>query len=112
VSSSRPAKSGTISTTVGFLVRTVITEQDLHPLRCPDCKHRLNLIQPDENEPSRLLGTCDGCSKWFFLVELEPDWKKTILVELPDGDAMVRKIAAARAPTSTEPGFGPSRSGV
>ena len=55
------------------------------PLSCPDCRSPLNLIQPDENEPTRLLGTCESCSKWAFLVELEPDWKKVLLIELPDG---------------------------
>jgi hypothetical protein len=30
-----------------------------------------------------LLGTCDSCSKWVYLVELEPDWSKVLLVELP-----------------------------
>ncbi len=57
-------------------------------LCCPDCQIPLNLLQPDENDPCCLLGACERCSKWVLLVELEPDWKKTRLVELPSGDAI------------------------
>jgi hypothetical protein len=28
--------------------------------------------------------------KWSFLVELEPDWRKALLVELPGGDEILR----------------------
>lgn len=107
VSSSRRAQTGTTSTTVGLLVRTITTEQDTRLLCCPDCSLLLNLIQPDENQPSRLLGTCDGCSNWFFLVELEADWRKTILVELPSGEALQQAVAEAKAPASGERGTGP-----
>ena len=59
-------------------------------MSCPDCRRPLSLIQPDESEPTRLLGTCDTCSKWAFLVELEPDWQKLLLIEIPDGEAIRR----------------------
>ncbi len=65
-------------------------------LCCPDCQTPLNLLQPDEHDPCRLLGTCEGCSKWVFLVELEPDWKKTLLVELPSGEAICQKLDDAK----------------
>jgi hypothetical protein len=107
VSSSRPAQAGTTLSTVGFLVRTLTTEQGSRPLCCPDCQLLFNLLQPDENEPGRLLGTCDGCSKWYFLVELEPDWRRTILVELPAGEVIERKLAEAKASASGRPGTGP-----
>jgi hypothetical protein len=107
VSSSRPAQAGTTFSTVGFLVRTLTMGQDSRPFCCPDCQVPFNLIQPDENEPGRLLGTCDGCSKWYFLAELEPDWRRTILVELPAGEAIERKIAEATASASGLPGTGP-----
>jgi hypothetical protein len=107
VSSSRRAQTGTMSTTVGFLVRTLSTEQDARLLCCPDCKLLLNLIQPDESQPTRLLGTCDVCSKWFFLLELEPDWRKTVMVEIPSGEALQQAIAEAKALASGQRGTGP-----
>ena len=33
----------------------------------PECQVPLNLHQPDEDQPSQLLGTCDCCSRWFFI---------------------------------------------
>jgi len=76
-----------------FAVRTIAAGRGARALCCPDCRSPLNLIQPDENEPSRLLGTCDRCAKWAFLVELEPDWRRVLLVELPDSDSIHRDLA-------------------
>jgi hypothetical protein len=75
---------------VPFAVRTIAAARGARELCCPGCLLPLNLIQPDENEPTRLLGTCDFCSKWAFLVELEPEWRKALLVELPDSDSIRR----------------------
>jgi uncharacterized protein YbaR (Trm112 family) len=79
-------------TLLPFAVRTIASGRGARALCCPKCRSPLNLIQPDENEPSRLLGTCDRCSKWAFLVELEPEWRKALLVELPDSDAIHRDL--------------------
>ncbi|MGP0064194.1 MAG: hypothetical protein ACLQGP_11420 [Isosphaeraceae bacterium] len=98
VSSSRPAEKGTISGTLGFVVRTVTSEAEARSLSCPDCRLLLNLIQPDEIEPSRLLGTCDGCSKWFYLVEIEPDWKSCLMIDLPNGDVLQQTLAKGDVP--------------
>jgi uncharacterized protein YbaR (Trm112 family) len=96
LSSSRPASKGPTPATVGFVVRTITMSPGTTLLCCPDCQIPLNLLQPDENDPSRLLGTCERCSKWVFLVELEPDWKKSVLVELPGGDVICRGLAEAK----------------
>ena len=80
---------------MGFVVRIISVGQGTPLLCCPDCAIPLNLLQPDENDPCRLLGTCECCSKWVFLVELEPDWKKTLLVELPSGDAICQGLDEA-----------------
>jgi hypothetical protein len=93
VSSSRPARTRTMSKTLGFVVQTLTVEQDSQPLCCPDCLLQFNLIQPDENDPSRMLGTCDGCSKWVYLVELEPDWRESMMVELPTGKVLHKELA-------------------
>ncbi len=80
------------SSILPFAVRTIAAGRGARALCCPDCRLPLNLIQPDENEPSRLLGTCEQCSKWVFLVELEPEWRRALLVELPDSEAIYRKL--------------------
>ena len=95
--SSRPAPKGPKPATVGFVVRTITLGQGAPRLCCPDCQIPLNLLQPDENDPSRMLGTCDHCSKWVFLLELEPDWTKSLLVELPSSDAIIRELDVAKS---------------
>jgi hypothetical protein len=78
-----------------FVVRTIAPGRGSEPLSCPDCRSPLNLIQPDETDPSRLLGICDTCSKWAYLVELEPDWKQALLIELPGADGVHQAQADA-----------------
>jgi hypothetical protein len=72
--------------------------QGTRSLCCPDCSVPLNLLQPDECEPARLLGTCDSCSKWAFLVELEPDWSKVLLVELPSNETIQQGLEGTPPP--------------
>jgi len=69
--------------TFELVTRPVTMKPGASSLCCPDCQVPLNLHQPDQDQPSQLLGTCDGCSKWFFLVEIEQDWNGTLLFELP-----------------------------
>jgi hypothetical protein len=89
VASSKPVASAT-SSMLPLVVRTIEVGRGSHSLNCPDCHTPLNLIQPDEEEPTRLLGICETCSKWTFLVELEPEWQRVLLIELPDGEAIRR----------------------
>lgn len=46
---------------------------------CSRCGNVLEIHQPDENLPKRLLGTCDRCKAWFLI-----DLDEAILVLLPD----------------------------
>ena len=52
-------------------------------VRCPDCKGALDLHQPDERNPDRLLGVCKRCSDWF-LMDMRPDQTAWMVVPLPD----------------------------
>jgi hypothetical protein len=97
VSSPKPVPSAA-STILPLVVRTIVAGRGSRTLCCPDCRAPLNLIQPDENEPTRLLGTCDTCEKWAFLVELEPEWRKVLLVELPDGESIRRSQSDVQSP--------------
>jgi hypothetical protein len=83
------------STILPFVARTITPGRGSVALLCPSCELPLNLIQPDENEPSRLLGTCEVCESWAFLVELEPDWRKVLLIELPDDESLRQQFATA-----------------
>jgi hypothetical protein len=103
VASTKPAKPRS-SSTHPFVVRTVRPGRKSRSLCCPSCHSPLNLIQPDEDEPTRLLGTCDSCSKWCFLVELEPEWRKALLVELPGGDELRRDHGEVEVPGAEPPG--------
>jgi hypothetical protein len=100
VASTKPAKSAE-STVLPFVVRTIEPGVESGALECPACQSPLNLIQPDENDPTRLIGTCESCSAWGVLVELEPDWQKALLIEVPGGDQVCENheqavIAAAK----------------
>ncbi len=103
MASTKPAKPRS-SRTQPFVVRTVRPGRKSRSLCCPSCHSPLNLIQPDEDEPTRLLGTCDSCSKWCFLVELEPEWRKALLVELPGGDELRRDHAEVEVPDEDRAG--------
>jgi hypothetical protein len=74
--------------TFKLVARPVSMKPGAHSLCCPDCQIPLNLHQPDEEQPAQLLGTCDDCSRWFFLVEIEPDWNGTLLFELPGAETI------------------------
>ena len=92
MASTNSAPSGS-SKILPFVVRIIKPGRKAGALCCPACRSPLNLIQPEEDEPERLLGTCDSCGRWSFLVELETDWKKALLVELPNGDEICRRHA-------------------
>jgi hypothetical protein len=80
---SMPGLSRRLLMTPGFVAWTFSLDNGIRSLCCPDCEVALNLLQPEEEDPSRLLGTCGICSKWFVLMELQPDWKNAVLVEIP-----------------------------
>jgi hypothetical protein len=46
---------------------------------CARCQVVLVRHQPDEEQPDRLLGTCDGCGAWFLL-----DLTNSVMIALPD----------------------------
>ncbi len=97
VQPSRPGLSTLSPMTFDLVVRAVATNTGDFSLSCPDCQVPLNLHQPDEEQPAQLLGTCDCCSKWFFLMEIEPDWQGTLFIELPCERAIRAQYATATA---------------
>ncbi len=56
--------------------------EDICDILCARCQAPLVRHQPDENEPNRLLGTCDDCGSWFLL-----DLSKSIMLVLPETES-------------------------
>jgi hypothetical protein len=59
---------------------------DLGWLVCGSCGLGLQSHQPDSQTPGRLLGTCDGCGRWY-LVLLEQDLVSALMVAIPESEA-------------------------
>jgi hypothetical protein len=85
--------------TIEVVARPVPADTGTGSLCCPGCHIPLDLHQPDEELPSQLLGTCEWCLKWFFLVEIDADWNGSFLFELPGADD-IRALMAAPASAS------------
>jgi hypothetical protein len=71
-----------------LVARSVNSNAWANSLCCPECQITLNLHQPDEEQPSQLLGTCDGCSKWFFVLENDLELDEMLLFELPTAETI------------------------
>jgi hypothetical protein len=67
---------------------------------CPECNLPLGLHQPDESAPEDLLATCDGCSRWYFLINRGKHGREDLLLELPSR-SIVQEIIQSR---NTMPG--------
>lgn len=89
--SPKPARTAP-TTSLNLAARIIAIPNASESIECPSCSGPLNLLQPDENDPGRLLGTCESCAVWLLMVELEPDWRKVIVIELPDAEALVRGV--------------------
>jgi hypothetical protein len=63
-------------------------------IRCPACDSPLNMHQPEEVFPHRLLGTCtcEECGVWFSFI-VTPDRKQMYLLRLPAIIEMVEAIS-------------------
>jgi hypothetical protein len=51
---------------------------------CPRCEQLLNLHQPDESLPDRLLATCDSCLRWYSLFGIGAEPSQFLMLDLPD----------------------------
>jgi hypothetical protein len=86
--------AGPIPLTFEVVVHPVLTAPDYETLWCPECMAPIDRHQPDENQPTQLLGSCSLCSKWFLLIELEGLRTLTLQVELPSADR-IRELVEA-----------------
>lgn len=56
---------------------------------CPKCRRALDVHQPDIGRPERLLGTCEACGGWYFVVHV-PEEDEAVVLALPD-DVAIRR---------------------
>lgn len=89
--SPNPARTA-LTTSLSLAMRIVAMPNAAESFECPSCSGPLNLLQPDENDPGRLLGTCESCSTWSLMVEIEPDWRTVVVIDLPDGEEILRGL--------------------
>ncbi len=62
--------TGQASSVTAFLAAdeaTMITVRTTSGARCPSCHEPLELHQPDETRPERLLGVCPECHDWSLV---------------------------------------------
>ena len=57
--------------------------EDRSEVSCPACCDDLEIHQPDEQQPDRLLGICRSCCAWFLI-----DSAAAVVVRLPDLDGL------------------------
>ncbi len=86
--------AGPIPLSFDLVARPVVLAPGCTTLCCPECQASIDRHQPDDSQPSLLLGTCLLCSRWFLLIEIEDVWGLTLLVELPSADR-IRAIVEA-----------------
>jgi hypothetical protein len=98
----RPSRfkfSGPIPMSFDLMTHAVSMSPNVGSLCCPECEIPLDLHQPDDDEPTQLMGICGACGKWFFLVEIESGWNGALLFELPSARA-IRAMLVSTATTA------------
>jgi hypothetical protein len=97
MSSFRTRLAGPIALSFDVVAHPVIYTQESEPLECPECQGPLDLHQPDENQPTKLVGTCFVCSKWFLVIDIENVCMHTLLVELPCAERIREHFEASNS---------------
>jgi len=67
-----------------------VSTGELKASSCQKCGAKLNLHQPDEDDPSHLLGTCGQCGTWH-MIEVTSRGTKSLLYTLPDAELLRAK---------------------
>ena len=68
---------------------------------CLDCKDSLDIHQPDERNPDRLLGICASCGAWYLLEVAGADGHAAsgLIARLPEPGVLKRSAEAPTTPT-------------
>lgn len=54
-------------------------------LPCMGCGATLEVHQPDQEHPDRILGTCERCQGWV-VADFQPESDEGVMIFLPGGD--------------------------
>jgi hypothetical protein len=68
---------------------------------CQKCQTKLDINQPQENDPNELLGTCSHCGCWH-LIQVSPDGAEALLFNVPGVDFVRATLAEARKEAEQE----------
>lgn len=52
--------------------------------KCPHCRERLSIAQPDLNRPYRTVGACQECGRWYA-IDSEVDPPNVVEIRFPAG---------------------------
>jgi hypothetical protein len=94
---SRSTLSAPIPIAFDLMTHAVSMSSVVSSLSCPECEVPLDLHQPDDNQPTRLLGICCACNRWYLLVETESDWTSALLFELPGAEEIRGMVGVSAA---------------
>ncbi len=59
---------------------------------CPDCGDPLDLHQPEMYDATKMLGVCEECGNWYYMLETGADWSKALLIQLPKSGVVEAKL--------------------
>ena len=62
---------------------------------CLSCGEHLGLVQPESDEPERLVGFCGGCGRWYLL-DWHPGSLEGLMLLLPKHEDLLREFASAQ----------------
>jgi hypothetical protein len=96
LSSPSTTTRGPFRVTAGLTARVVESGVGNASLVCPDCSDPLSLHQPEEDQPHYLLGICENCSKWLYIVEPESEPGSVVMIDFPDRDFISHVLTLAQ----------------
>ena len=73
------------------VVGVALDDTPLAELECLSCGALLEIHQPDNGFPDRMLGTCESCRNWY-LWDFHADGNRAVMVSLPDSGYFIDAI--------------------
>jgi uncharacterized protein YbaR (Trm112 family) len=58
---------------------------------CLNCEQHLGLVQPETQEPERLVGICESCGRWY-LIDWHPGSRQGLMILLPEHEKLLHSF--------------------
>lgn len=84
------AWSRTVQVPLVVTLVEVVEANERWNIPCPGCGQAMSLHQPDEDNPDRLLGTCD-CGQYWAAIELISEGR-AVIIGLPAPNSLASSI--------------------